>query len=146
MGQFYFGDSVAKWISFKSALTPFEQKDCVKGEPIFDKYKFQVCRFTEFESRLVQLNDQELCHVADFLHLQYLESRFNRSQLYADHVITKMYVDTLLMSRAHRVPAIADTRSEIAGYSRMFPELNSEHLAAVVEASGVRLPVINECQ
>ncbi|PKF48918.1 hypothetical protein AT251_22690 [Enterovibrio nigricans] len=28
MGQFYFGDSVAKWISFKSALTPMVRQGC----------------------------------------------------------------------------------------------------------------------
>lgn len=123
-------------------------KGCKVGENIFDRYKFQVCKFTLFEYLLTHLDNSDLCKAFDWFESNRLRSMFKQhfhksepEPEYATTNIVYQYLDCLLCERegGHIGRDIPSIRSELAWYGRSFPEISSEHLITEFEKSGITL-------
>lgn len=69
----------------------FTSKGVSVGVNIFDRYQFKVCRFTDFESRLVLMDNDTLCEALDY----FLAVRRTETDAYADQEITYRFLHGL---------------------------------------------------
>ncbi|MDN2484009.1 hypothetical protein [Vibrio agarivorans] len=117
------------------------------GSNIFDQYKFQVCKFTLFESMLCRLDNHSLCKAFDHFEANRLRvafnNHFNKTQtpLYAVEQVVYLYLETLLLERvkrdsSHDIPSV---RSEVAMYARMYPNMDSNVLTSEFAKSEVKI-------
>ncbi|MFC5079596.1 hypothetical protein VTH8203_03989 [Vibrio thalassae] len=117
------------------------------GANIFDQYKFQVCKFTLFESLLCELDNDNLCIAFDHFESNRLRTaltdHFNKTQtpLYAVEQVVYLYLETLLLERVKRDPIhdIPSVRTEIAMYARMYPNMDSNVLISEFSKSDVQI-------
>lgn len=117
------------------------------GEKFFDQYKFQVCKFTHFESVLCELDNDSLCIAFDHFESNRLRAaltdHFNKTQTprYAVEQVVYLYLETLLLERVKRDPIhdIPSVRSEIDMYARMYPNMDSTVLISEFSKSDVQI-------
>ncbi|MBF4374404.1 hypothetical protein [Vibrio anguillarum] len=126
----------------------FSQKQGVQvGVNIFDKFKFQACKFTLFESLLSKLDNDSLCQAFDYFERERLrvcfQDHFNKTKTPINVVekIVYLYVKALLIERVKRDVAsdIPSVRSEIDMYARTFPNLDSNVLISEFRKSEVQI-------
>lgn len=123
-------------------LYHFTSRGVGVGVNIFDRYRFKVCRFTDFESRLVLMDNDSLCEALDY----FLAVRHAETDAYADQEIIITYLECLLSLRVHEhtdTHCIPEWRSDIAHFYRCFPYLDSSLLANCFSNSGVALPSLS---
>lgn len=110
-----------------------------QGLNIFDEHQFNIARFKEFESKLVQLDNNQLSIALDYFYNLRRTQRANGEDKYVDQEIVFDYIQILLSERAQRCNWISDGKAQIKHYFQLFSELNSKQLEYCFTQSGVPL-------